>query len=118
MTPEQRRRVEEIFDQLAGVPSERHRLMLDQLCHDDDPLIRAEVESLLKAQAATLDPAAELPSSTQQIRDVFEGLAGVVPVSPADPLLGTLIGVYHIIEKVGEGGMGAVYRARQTSPVK
>ncbi|MGI9517919.1 MAG: protein kinase domain-containing protein, partial [Pirellulaceae bacterium] len=37
--------------------------------------------------------------------------------SVPDPELGTLIGPYKLLQKIGEGGMGSVYMAQQTEPV-
>ena len=34
------------------------------------------------------------------------------PADPADNLINTMIGGCHIVAKIGEGGMGAIYRAR------
>ena len=37
---------------------------------------------------------------------------------PVDPLLGQRVGVYRIVDVVGAGGMGCVYRAEQHEPVR
>src|SRR5262249_36315204 len=52
-----------------------------------------------------------------------EALAAAAPLAPGhDPSdaqePGSVIGPYTLVEKVGEGGMGAVYVADQSTPVK
>src|SRR5215207_3014083 len=45
---------------------------------------------------------------------------GVAPTidQPASESAGTVIGPYKLVEPIGEGGMGAVWMAQQTDPVR
>jgi tetratricopeptide (TPR) repeat protein len=80
---------------------------LDQVCASDVRL-RAEVEKLLRARSE-MGTFHELPRPA--------ALATVdAPVSGERP--GSIIGPYKLIEQIGEGGMGTVYMAQQTEPVK
>jgi len=80
---------------------------LDEVCGSDLDL-RRRVERLLDAQpkvGSFLDSPAAGPTMTRPPPQVMEGP-------------GTVIGPYKLLERIGEGGMGIVYMAEQTRPVR
>jgi len=80
---------------------------LDEVCGSDLDL-RRRVERLLDAQPKVgrfLDSPAGGPTVTLPPPQVMEGP-------------GTVIGPYKLLEQIGEGGMGIVYMAEQTEPVR
>jgi eukaryotic-like serine/threonine-protein kinase len=82
-----------------------------------DAQLRGRVEALLRAHdAAPLPPAAaadatsaHAPNGQPETEDYGDPTACVGAV---------LAGKYKLIEEIGEGGMGSVYMAQQTEPVK
>jgi len=46
------------------------------------------------------------------------GLEGLTEAREADPALGTFIRHYRLLQKLGEGGFGIVYRAQQHWPIR
>src|SRR5262245_34870788 len=80
---------------------------LDEACGNDAGL-RRRVERLLEARSergSFLESPA--PGATVEF--------GSVAVSEGP---GTVIGPYKLMEQIGEGGMGVVYVAEQTQPVR
>jgi len=79
---------------------------LDTACAGD-PKLRARVEALLTAHDHP-DAFFDAPAP---------GLLAVIDV-PVSEGPGTVIGRYKLLERIGEGGFGAVYMAEQAEPVR
>ena len=91
-------RMRDIFAASHELSGERRRQFLDEACADDGEL-RREVEDLLTQ--ATVGGFLEPPNAPGA-----EDALLAAPLSLAD---------FEILERIGHGGMGVVYRARQLS---
>ncbi len=87
-------------------PDERDAYLQEE-CGDNEAL-RAEIDALLKAH--------------HQANDLLNGPHNSSPVTLDVPeiteQLGSQIGPYRLLQKLGEGGMGVVYMAEQKKPVE
>ncbi len=105
MTPEQYRRVGELYDAANSLAPEARGAFLDDACAGDDTL-RHEVESLLRAHEQADG------FLTEKMADAVAELAAQ---PPASSLIGQRISHYEILAPLGKGGMGEVFLAQDTS---
>jgi len=97
-------RLREIFAQALEheSPADRQRY-LDQACSGDSQL-RSRVESLLRSYERADGFLAHNAHGEEIMADT--------------EAVGTVIGPYRLVEKLGQGGFGVVYRAEQTQPIR
>lgn len=96
--------IQDVLDAALELPPENRTQYLDQACADAE--VRRQVESLIlsheEAGSFLQEPAMASQGNTS---------AGDDEESQADFWVGRRIGHYQLIEPVGQGGMGAVFRA-------
>ncbi len=104
MTPEQWQQVERLYHSALEREENQRAAFLQEACAGDEAL-RREVESLLanadQAKSFLESPALEVAA---------KGLAG----EQAPSLVGRQLGSHQILSLLGAGGMGEVYRARDS----
>jgi tetratricopeptide (TPR) repeat protein len=103
-------KIDEVFPQVADLPEGERDARLAELCAGDEPL-RREILALLRADeknSGFMESPAGLPDSLSQI---FPGAQTGDFETAA--YKGRRFGAYRVAEKLGAGGMGAVYLAER-----
>ena len=102
MTPERWQQVRQLLSAVVALPRNQRKEFLETSCGADLEL-RAEVESLVVAHEQAQSQFLETP------------VADLTSRPPSPPIVasraGRRIGSYLVIEEIGRGGMGEVYRA-------
>src|ERR1700761_4130254 len=100
METELERRAEQIFDQTLDVPTDNRPAAIESACGGNADLL-ARVRALVAA-------------------DQTDGFLSGTTLDAA-PVLerpGSVIGRYKLIEQIGEGGFGVVFKAEQDKPIR
>jgi len=108
MDRERFQQIKSIFQSAVQCDGEARSAYLDGVCRGD-PALRAEIERMLETREE-VEHFLEAPAVAQ----VAGGLEAVSDFPPG----GIVAGKYTIKGVLGEGGMGVVYLAEQTRPVR
>jgi len=109
MTPERWEQIRDLLHSAMQMEAKKRQVFLDQRC-SKDPTLRQELDRLLAAEGELDSSFLESPAVELVASHLASSPSSRLLVPSNRSLIGLRLGDYEIIEEIGSGGMGEVYR--------